>query len=143
MKSIKEDLTFGKKGEVVAHTQLEELTGGELSHSGQYAVLDFSNKDKTVYVELKTRRHLRNAYPTTIVGMNKIKFCSDPKKTYYFAFNFLDGLHYIKYDKELFATFGVDLDYWCGYRVGCINRRQQVINIPVSALTKWETTKSS
>ena len=137
MKSQKEDISFGQKGEVAVHQQLEELVGSGLTHSGQFAVLDFTNKDNTIYVELKTRRHLRNEYKTTIVGLNKIRFCSDPTKAYYFAFSFLDGLYYIKYDKAVFDTFDRDLDYWCGFRKGCLNRRQEIVHIPVCQLTKW------
>ena len=143
MKSQKEDISFGQEGEKNVQGQLEELVGNKLSHSGKFAVLDFTTTDNTIYVELKTRRHYHNQYPTTIVGLNKIKFCKDPTKKYYFAFAFNDGLYYIQYERDLFDTFAIDTDYWCGFRSGCFNKAQVVIHIPVSLLKKFETKPTS
>jgi hypothetical protein len=56
-------------------------------------------------VELKTRRIRHNEYPTALIGKNKIDFCSDPTKSYYFVYSYKDGLFAIKYNKDLFDTF--------------------------------------
>jgi hypothetical protein len=98
--------------------------------------MDYTNEAKTVYVELKTRRVKSNQYPTTIVGVNKINFCKDADKNYYFAFCFEDGLYAIKYDKELFDTFERNTNYWRGARAGCANVQQSVIHIPVDKLVR-------
>jgi len=71
-----------------------------------YALFDYEGS--TTYVELKTRTFAKDKYPTTMIGLNKVKAAErTPHKTYYFAFKFTDGLYWIKYDKDLFATFEI------------------------------------
>jgi hypothetical protein len=71
----------------------------------------FDFKDSKTCIELKTRRNTKNAYPTTMVGANKVKIAQQDTsgKKYIFAFNFTDGLYYIEYEKELFSTFETSL----------------------------------
>jgi hypothetical protein len=65
-----------------------------------------------VYIELKTRRNIKNQYPTTMVGKNKLDWASgviktNPETKIYFCFNFTDGVYYWEYtaDNLLDITF--------------------------------------
>ena len=136
MATRQEDRLFGGASEDANHSKIEEFTGTKLNINKGYATMDYIDQAKTVFVELKTRRVRHNAYPTTIVGVNKISFCKDESKKYYFVFSFLDGLYGIKYDKELFNTFACDGNYFRKAREDCPNVQQSVIHIPVSKLTK-------
>jgi hypothetical protein len=107
-----------------------------IKDKNKYAIIDWSNQSNTIYLELKSRRLNHNDYPTTIIGINKINYCKDPTKTYYFAFSFLDGLYFIKYDKDLFKTFQIKKQQ-IKYRsdVGHIEIKEN-IHIPIKLLTK-------
>ena len=56
-------------------------------------------------VELKTRFCPSNQYVTTMIPLSKVLKCIDPNINYWFFFRFSDGVSYIKYNKDLFATF--------------------------------------
>ena len=102
-KSLKGDIAFGKKKEDEVKPILEEKFNCELQQGSKYATIDFFNQDKSIYIELKSRRNTYNKYPTTLLTSNKIKKIQDNTTTeYYFVFNFTDGLYYIKYDKTVF-----------------------------------------
>ena len=128
--SQKSDIVFGEKSEVSLLSRVEGLVGQPLARQGGFNIMDYTNANKTVYVELKTRRIRHNAYPTAIIGKNKIDFCSDPSKEYYFVFSYLDGVFYIKFDAELFASFEVDSEFLRGERDDCVNRPQFVVLVP-------------
>ena len=128
--SQKSDIVFGEKSEVSLLSRVEGLVGQPLARQGGFNIMDYTNANKTVYVELKTRRIRHNAYPTAIIGKNKIDFCSDPSKEYYFVFSYLDGVFYIKFDADLFASFEVDSEFCRGERVDCVNRAQWIVLVP-------------
>jgi len=107
--SRKEDIKMGEVNEDLNVKKLETTFNTDLKNFGKYSILDWRNSSSTVYVELKSRRLNHNSYDTTIVGMNKIEKCVNPDVKYYFAFSFLYGLYYIKYEKELFDTFQKEL----------------------------------
>ena len=132
-----EDLKMGLASEKTVIPAIESITNTNLIHLGGYNTMDYTNEAKTVYVELKTRRINRKAYATTIVGLNKVAFCNDPTKSYYFCFAFSDGLFYIKYDHKLFSTFKRNMNYFRHSRNDCINPQQQVIEIPVDLLSPY------
>ena len=96
--------------------------------------MDYTNETNTTYVELKTRRIRHDAYHTALIGANKIAFCSDPLKTYFFVFCYLDGIYYIKYDAAVFATFERSDNYYRGARPDCSNSVQSVVYIPINRL---------
>jgi hypothetical protein len=129
-----DDITFGEASEQNIQNQLQQFLAEPLQRQGGYSLMDFCNEGKTVWVELKTRRIRHNQYPTAIIGRNKINFCSDPEKKYYFVYAYTDGLFYIKYDKELFDTFEVG-DFQRGNRPDCYNGPSTVVHIPYSHLT--------
>lgn len=131
------DLAFGTKNEDTIQNQIESIAGTPLIKQGGYSIMDYTNDVKTVYVELKTRRIKHNDYPTALIGANKIEFCSDPSKTYYFVFCYSDGIYYIKYNDSLFNTFQRSDHYYRGARSDCYNSVQSVFYIPIESLTKF------
>ena len=128
--SQKSDIVFGEKSEVSLMSRVEGLVGQPLARQGGFNIMDYTNANKTVYVELKTRRIRHNAYPTAIIGKNKVDFCSDPSKEYYFVFSYLDGVFYIKFDSDLFASFETQREFLRGERDDCVNRPQFVVLVP-------------
>jgi len=129
------DLLFGRGSEWNNKGVLEKHLGITLSPMGTYDVFDFVNGNNTVYVELKTRRIPHDRYDTAIIGANKVDWCDDPTKTYWFAYCYTDGIYIIKYDKKVFDTFERKNDFQRGVRSDCPNPLQKIVLIPVSALT--------
>jgi len=108
-----------------------------LERRGGFYTFDYAGPQttgRTIEIELKTRRIRHDQYPTTMVGQNKIDYCSSPNVDYYFAFNFSDGLYYIKYDRALFDTFERRNDFVRSYRNDCPNPVQSVVYIPNNLL---------
>ena len=132
------DLIYGTSREVSLHNQIEELVGDTVERKGGMSIFDYTNKTNTIYVELKSRRIRHDEYPTALIGLNKVEFCSDPNVDYYFAYSYLDGFYYIKYDKELFATFEVNTSYKRGDREDCPNRPSAIVYVPVKYLKRYE-----
>ncbi len=107
-----------------------------LYSNGRYAPFDYSDEGKTIFVELKTRRISHDAYPTTIIGANKVAQCTDPTKQYWFAYCYQDGIYVIQYNKELFDTFENNPEYQRGVRSDTANNSQNVIFIPIHHLVR-------
>lgn len=105
--SVEIDRAFGLQSEIDRHTQLESLVGcGLIKDEYRFAPFDFYNSDRTIYVELKTRRFKYDKYPTTLVPLSKIRTAEkNPQRQYYFAFAFEDGIYYIKYNKDCFDKY--------------------------------------
>ena len=97
----------------------------------RYASFDFHNEDKSMYLELKSRKINKNQYPTTVISQLKIDSIIKENiqtRKYYFVFKYLDALCYIEYDKEVFKDFKVDDTYLQrGYK-------EKVCYIPVNKL---------
>ena len=129
------DLAFGTRSEDYLKNQIETLVKTPLIKQGGYSIMDYTDASNSVYVELKTRRIKHDAYPTAIIGANKIAFCSDATKDYYFVFCYLDGIYYIKYDQKIFDAFERRDDYYRGVRADCYNPAQSVVYIPISKLS--------
>jgi len=127
---------FGEKNELSVMGVIEKLTGEKMVRQGGFNIMDFRNENHTIYAELKSRTIPSTKFDTAIVGKNKVEFCNDPTKTYYFVFCYTDGLFYIKYDKDLFNTFQERDDYYRTERADCVNKAQRVILIPRGLLTK-------
>jgi hypothetical protein len=96
----------------------------------------YNNDDKSILVELKSRRISSNKYNDTIINLSKIINCSDDK-SYYFFFQFIDGLYCIKYDKDLFKSFSKKYNQSINFRKD-VNRTElrDFIYIPIKNLTK-------
>jgi hypothetical protein len=135
----KNDIAFGTNSELMNHELLQMFLDTTLERKGGYAVFDFENPNKTVFVELKSRRIKHNTYDTAIIGLNKIAFSDNiPDAEFWFAFCYLDGLYIIKYDKEVFDTLEVRHDYVRGMRNDATNKPSSVVFIPIKLLTKVE-----
>lgn len=137
MISQKEDILFGTGQEKTVMNDIQHIVGDNIILKSGWSLFDYQNESNTVFVELKSRRIRHDAYPTALIGLNKVEACNDPTKKYWFCFNYIDGLYYIQYDKALFDTFERNDSYWRTPRTGCANREQRVVYIPVSSLRKY------
>ena len=129
------DIAFGLASENTNINRIQSFLATPLTKTGEYDVMDWTNENRTIYVELKTRRITHNQYPTALIGANKVAFCNEPNTAYYFCFSYLDGLYYIKYDKNLFATFATNNDFERSYRPDAHNTLpQSIVLIPTNLL---------
>ncbi len=94
------DYDFGIQNEVLLKESIEAVTG-PLNHLGKWSLFDYSNSQ--CFVELKSRNCKKDTYPTTMVGLNKVKKCNE-LFDYYFFFKFQDGLFYWKYKPNTFEV---------------------------------------
>ena len=107
MVNYENDYLWGEKQQQKIFPILEKKWEG-LRPQGRYAKYDAVSD--TVHMEIKSRKNLRkNAYPTTLLTMNKI---SDTSKTNIFVFNFVfdmadnkSEIYYIEYDEEKFSQY--------------------------------------
>ena len=127
--SKNEDLKFGLASEATNKARLEGFFGCGLNKTAQYDAMDWSNNNKTLFVEMKTRRVRHNQYPTALIGKNKVDFCENSKVDCYFVYVYQDGIYYIKYNKDLFDTFECE-EYERGWREGGIQPKQLFYFIP-------------
>ena len=136
MKSyLTKDYNFGIANELNHFQTFKKYFNDEnlIQSKSKTALFDYES-DKNC-IELKTRRFVRNEYEDTMIGINKINFCDEKDKDFYFCFSFTDGLFFWKYDKN-------DLDK-LRYDIGGRRDRGRVeINdyayIPIEMLTKIE-----
>lgn len=135
MPTLKGDLEFGTKNEENVHSTLENVFKKTLIRRGGYSTFDYDD-GQTFFVELKTRRINHCAYPTSLIGANKVAIAANnPSKKYWFCFSYLDGLYGIEYNKELFDTFDHSA-YTRGARDDCANNVQYCYFIPIEKLQK-------
>lgn len=137
MASQKADLAYGESNEVSVMDRLNEAFKTELERFGGYATIDYANPSRSIWVELKSRRIRHNQYPTALIGANKVAFCQkNDEREYYFVFQYLDGLYYIKYNKDLFDSFQKEA-FQRGERAdAAYNGPQDIYHIPVEHLEK-------
>jgi hypothetical protein len=127
--SKNEDLEFGLRSEEKNKASLESFFGMGLKKTGKFDPMDYTNETQTIFIEMKTRRIKHNQYPTALIGKNKVDFCKSSDATCYFVYVYLDGMFYVKYDQELFATFEC-ADFERGWREGGIQPKQLFYYIP-------------
>lgn len=133
----KNDIAFGEASEMTTHEILEAYLDTTLERKGGFAVFDFENPTKTIFVELKSRRIKHDTYDTAIIGLNKIAFCNQiPDVDYWIAFCYTDGIYVIQYEKELFDGFEVRHNYQRGSRSDATNRPQSIVMIPTNLIIK-------
>lgn len=100
--------TFGAEAEAHYFPVFQQLFPTLQRIKNPYAAFDFETPDKSTAIELKARRFAHDKYPTTMIGVSKIRYANRfPDTTYFFAFAFTDGLYWIRYDPVLFSTFEV------------------------------------
>ena len=132
------DLAFGLQSEINNKALLERFFSCTLQKTGTFDPMDMTDENRTIYIELKTRRVKHNQYPTALIGKNKVDFCAKTSAVCYFVYVYMDGLYYIKYDKELFDTFEC-ADYERGWRDGGIQPKQLFYYIPHIHLIRIDT----
>lgn len=94
-----DDVKFGLDKEIEQLEIIRDIFCSKLKKTNdKWFVFDYSCED--CYVELKSRRCNHDKYPDTMIGLNKINYCSHTKRPVYFCFSFEDGLYYWKYNKE-------------------------------------------
>lgn len=132
-----EDLKFGELNEKTTISKFNEYFKTKLIKNQQkFGVIDFFNEDKSIYLELKSRRINHDKFPTALIGMNKIKYLQKINCDAYIGYKYDDGLFFIKYDKDLFNTFYLEKDYKRGYRADVGEEKSDVLHIPYTKLTK-------
>lgn len=96
---------FGLQKEQELKPVLQDYFKTDLNLTDKYCRYDFENKDKTLLIELKSRRIKYNKYPTTVLCKSKLDFARTlpPDVDLYFFFCFTDGLYFIKYTDELLS----------------------------------------
>jgi hypothetical protein len=132
------DYALGTANEVPVQKKLETFLGEPLVRRGGMALFDYDNNNETkmVFSEVKTRRIRHDAYPTAIIGANKVNEAQrNPKNTYWFFFDYVDGLYGIKYDEEKFSEYE-RTEYSRGDRPDFHNRPQECFFIPSGDLTR-------
>jgi len=132
------DFQFGTANEVPVKQKLEKFLGEPLIRRGGMALFDYDNNNETkmIFSEVKTRRIRHDAYPTAIIGANKVNEAQrNPKNTYWFFFDYLDGLYGIKYDEEKFSEYE-RTEYSRGDRPDYHNRPQDCVFIPSGDLVR-------
>lgn len=103
MVNYENDYLWGEEQQKKIFPILEAKWKG-LRPQGRYAKYDAVNE--TTNIEIKSRKNAYDAYPTTLLTLNKI---SDTSKTNIFVFNFVQGdkneIYYIEYDEEKFKPY--------------------------------------
>ena len=106
---------------------VEKKFNTSLIKTGEYDVMDFKGDD--IFVEIKSRNVIKNAYPDTMIGLNKILFAQQSLKKCIFIFSFKNGDFYWEFDKGL--KLRQDINGRCDR--GC-NEYNEYCYIPVSIL---------
>ena len=95
-----QDIDFGKNAEDEIY-EILKTKYDDIEITSEYSTFDYKTKSEKLKIELKTRRNKSDAYPTTMIGLNKIKKCNDPDTTYLFIFKFTDQILFIKFINEI------------------------------------------
>jgi hypothetical protein len=132
------DYALGTANEIPVMKRIEKFLGEPLVRRGGMALFDYDNNNETkmIFSEVKTRRIRHDAYPTAIIGANKVDEAQrNPNNTYWFFFDYVDGLYGIKYDEEKFSHY-MRCDYSRGDRSDFHNRPQECFFIPSRDLVR-------
>jgi hypothetical protein len=129
MRTFKEDYSFGTQQEdEILPLICKYFDDNIVKSSCKNSVYDY--KGTKNYYEVKSRQNKYDAFPTTIIGANKV--FSDNQ---IFIFNFLDGIYYIQYDEKLFSTFEKK-PFVRNARCGIVDKLQLYYFIPCVRLKK-------
>ena len=130
MNTFKNDYDLGKANEIIVLQKLKDFFKDDTitQTKNMYCKYDYESKD-AIY-ELKTRNNRLLAYPTTLIGFDKIL---NTTKIQYFVYSYIDKLAYIKYDKDLFSTFQL-LPFKRNARDDFIDKEKLYYHIPVKNL---------
>lgn len=140
MLSYTEDKKFGLNNEIQYLDVLSRFFNTTFKkYDNNYSLLDFYSDDKK-YLEMKSRRIMHNQYPTAIFNVHKIdefnnKININDDSVLYIVFIYVDGVYYIKYDKEIFDKFETK-KYKRNDRYGKIDTYSLCYFIPTNLLIK-------
>jgi len=130
----KNDLLTGAMNEELIQLEFKEKFNIDLIKTGEFDIMDFTNEDKTLYVEIKSRTFNYKKYDTTMIGENKLIFARKSGKECIFIFSFTDGNYYYRYDKN---------DYYKSQYTGRTDRGykeyKEHIFIPINMLKPLNT----
>jgi hypothetical protein len=129
MRTFKDDYSFGVSEEDKILQKINDYFKDNIVKSkSSKSIYDY--KGGANYYEVKSRKNTYDAYPTTLIGANKV-FTNNQV----FIFNFTDGIYYIKYDEDLFKTFDKKL-FKRNTRSDYIDKESYYYFIPCNKLIK-------
>jgi hypothetical protein len=135
MPTFRSDYAFGTANEKKSHSILENHFNKTLHYRGGSSIFDYDD-GATFYLELKSRRIHHDTYDTTIIGANKVEYAKmNPSRTYWFCWNYEDGIYGIQFSNERFDGYEKKL-YKRGERPDTKNTPQMCYFIPVSDLIR-------
>jgi len=120
----------GHKHEILMLPRLQKFFNDPtIKQCARNHIFDFKGENKLI--ELKQRNCASHKYVDTMIGINKIAYCTNKDIDYYFVFSFTDGIYYWKYNTE------DQLNYRCGGRRdrNC-NEFKDYCYIPINLLKK-------
>jgi hypothetical protein len=104
IRSLKNDIEMGLSKEPIVINLLQEYFKEEIKDTKELGVYcPYDAYSVNTKYEIKSRRCRFETYDTTIIGVHKTK----TEGRLVFVFNFVNGLYYIEYNKELFSTFDI------------------------------------
>ena len=131
-RSFKQDYTLGIQNETKCLDLFEYYFEENFAKTPTMHSFDFVSPER--YVEVKSRTCLKQTYPTTMIGYDKILEAKKSKKPVHFAFLFRDGwLWEIEYNDKVFEEFDVQM-FQRDDRVDKTDVRKQYCYIPVNRL---------
>jgi hypothetical protein len=128
---------YGLRMEKIHHPIFNDIFKKEFDETDKWCEYDFV-KDN-IYIELKSRKCKKDTFPTTIIGMSKIKKYEEilkkkPESKIYIFVNFLGDLYYWLYKENNYTITNIqrkDRKYLPGV---------PHLNIPIEDLTKIKYT---
>lgn len=99
------DFIFGSECENFYLDFFKKSFGHDLKKTPPYHIFDYETEN--IFIEIKSRKKKYNSFNTTMIGYNKILAAQKTHKEVFFYFNFLDGLYFIKYEKNIFSDFEI------------------------------------
>ena len=131
MNPIKQlDFNYGLENENKILSLLKEFFKDDTIQKSKSSTAPFDFEGNNICIELKSRRNLSSAYPTTIIGTSKFKSLRSDCD-YYCVFKFTDQILYTKYDPVIFQQY--EIKPVVRKDRGKIER-QQYFHIPINSL---------
>jgi hypothetical protein len=100
---IKVDLRYGLEKEDSLFSKIKGVYGENLCKTPHMCKWDFESE--SCLVELKSRRNKYKAYPTTMIGKNKIDAMLKSDKRSFCVFNFTDGVYSVEITPDIIEKF--------------------------------------
>ena len=126
-----EDYQKGNQHEILMLPKLQEYFNDDtLRLTPKCHTFDYIGKNK--FIEIKKRNFNSDKYKDTMIGINKIAYCTNKDINYYFCFSFNDGDYIWKYNND------DKLNYRTGGRKDRgYNEYKNYCYIPVNLLKKF------